>query len=132
MPVLKYAHLCEYARVDSAGTISVIAIFDHINLPAIPGTMPFFHVITVWLCHSGDRFDFQTRIADPEGKIIASVPTNHIEVQGSVSGSLSIPQVNGYLGTHFQMAGDYSVEILVNEIVVHTIPFTVRKTGQGD
>lgn len=122
MPSIRYAHLCEYARVDSNGTVSIIGIFDTIHMQQVPAGFPLLHVITNIGGQQAETFQFATRIAGPDGNILQAVQP--VEIRVLNEGAYST-QINGYMGTVFPAFGEYTVEVLVNGMVVHTIPFIV-------
>jgi hypothetical protein len=128
MPLIKYAHICEYARVDAGGTVSIIGIFDAIHVNACPVRFPILHVITNISGRSGDDFHFSTRIAAPDGKIIQSVQPTHLHFEQDNS---RVSQINGYLGLVFPGFGEYMVEILIDGLVVYSIPFQIIQHGSG-
>ncbi len=122
MPVIKYAHICEYARAEASGTVSIIGIFDAIHVPACPARFPILHVITNLVGRQGEDFQFYSRIAAPDGKVIQVVQPVRIRFEQD---NARVSQINGYMGVIFPLFGEYTVEILIDEIVVHTIPFQV-------
>ena len=122
MPSIQYAHLCEYARIDQSGTVSIIGIFDTIHLAAVPTSFPFLHVITNLRGRRGERFQFFTRLSGPDGTVLQTAPPVEVVIHQE-AGSAS--QINGYLGIVFPGFGDYSVEFVIDGTAVHTIPFRV-------
>ncbi len=127
MPSIKYAHVCEYARIDSSGTVSIIGIFDTIHAPAVPVNFPFLHVVTSLTGQRGESFQFQTRLSAPDGKVLQAAPAVDIVFHQPES---STNQVNGYLGVVFPVFGVYSMEFIINGTSVHTIPFQVLPRAQ--
>jgi hypothetical protein len=124
MPSIRYAHVCEYARIDQSGTVSIIGIFDTIHVAGVPVNFPFLHVITSLGGQQGEQFQFFTRISAPDGKVLQSAPQVEIAIHQEDS---SANQINGYLGMIFPVFGVYSVEFLIDEMTVHTIPFRVMQ-----
>lgn len=124
MPYITYAHICEYARIDPSGSVSIIGIFDTIHVPDVPVNFPFMHVITSLSGQRGENFSFSTRMADPAGKVVQSAPPVEIAFHKD---DASVKQINGYIGLVFGALGIYSIEFLINDTVVHTIPFRVLK-----
>jgi len=122
MPVIKYAHLCEYARAEAGGTVSIIGIFDTIHVPACPARFPIMHLIANLMGQKGEDFQFSSRIAAPDGKVIQLVQPVRIRFEQD---NARVSQINGYMGTIFPVFGEYTVEILIDDMVVHTIPFQV-------
>ena len=122
MPVIKYAHVCEYARAEASGTVSIIGIFDTIQVPACPARFPLLHVIANLAGQKGEDFQFSSRIAGPDGKIIQLVQPMRIRFEQD---NARVSQINGYMGTVFPDFGEYTVEILIDGMVVHTIPFQI-------
>ncbi|RPJ46341.1 MAG: hypothetical protein EHM21_08760 [Chloroflexi bacterium] len=128
MPVIQYAHICEYARIDAGGSISIIGIFDTIHVPVVPANFPFLHVITSLAGQRGEKFLFSTRISAPDGAILQAAPVSEVSINQDQA---NIKQINGYLGTQLPGVGQYSVEILIDNTVVHTIPFRVVLKAHG-
>lgn len=122
MPQIRYAHICEYARMDSGGAVTIVAIFDAIHVPACPARFPLLHVITNLTGSRGEDFTFSTRIAGPDGQLIQVVQPVRVRFEQDQA---RISQINGYLGPLFPAFGEYSVEILIDEMVVHTLTFHV-------
>lgn len=126
MPSIKYAHVCEYARIDSSGTVSIIGIFDTIHAPAVPVNFPFLHVVASLSGQGGESFKFQTNLSAPDGNVLQTAPAVAINFHQPES---STNQINGYLGVVFPAYGIYSIEIVIDGTVVHTIPFRVMPSG---
>jgi hypothetical protein len=127
MPVIKYAHICEYARAEASGTVSVIGIFDTIQVASCPARFPLLHVISNLSGQRGEEFNFSTRIAGPDGQVLQSVHPVHIRFEQDNSRT---SQINGYMGLVFPTFGEYTVEILIDEMVVYTLPFQLVQRGQ--
>ncbi len=122
MPMIKYAHICEYARIDAGGMVSIIGIFDTITAPAVPVNFPLMHVITSLSGQRGERFQFTTRISAPDGAVVQSAPISEVAINQDEG---NVKQINGYLGMQLPVVGVYSVEFLIDNTMVHTIPFRV-------
>jgi hypothetical protein len=122
MPVINYAHVCEYARIDGSGSISIIGIFDTIHVPGVPANFPFIHVITSLSGRRGEKFQFFTRLSGPDGTILQSAPISEAVIHQE---GANLNQINGYLGVQLPVLGIYTVEFLIDHTVVHTIPFNV-------
>jgi hypothetical protein len=122
MPSIQYVHICEYARMDPNGTVSIIGIFDTIHVTELPATFPILHIITSLGGQRGEHFQFLTRIAAPDGQVIQAAPPVDIAIHQEEARAT---QINGYVGTAFPSLGTYSIEIVINGMVVHTLPFKV-------
>ncbi len=122
MPYIKFAHICEYARIDPSGSLSIIGIFDTIQVPGVPANFPFLHVVTSLSGQRGEKFQFSTRLSDPNGGVMQSAPASEIAINQDEG---NVKQINGYLGLVLPVLGIYSVEFLIDNTVVHTIPFRV-------
>lgn len=122
MPSIRYAHICEYARSDPSGTVSIIGIFDTIHVPGVPANFPIMHVITSLTGQRGEKCQFMTRISAPNGSVLQSAPPMDIVFHQD---DANANQINGYLGLVFNTYGVYSVELLFDGVVVYTIPFRV-------
>ncbi len=128
MPTIKYAHICEYARIDPGGVVSIIGIFDTIYVPNVPANFPFMHVITSLSGQRGEKFQFLTRLSAPDGTVLQSAPAVDIAINQD---DATTSQINGYVGLAFPVLGVYSFEFLINQMVVHTIPFRVALKSKG-
>lgn len=122
MPTIRYAHICEYARADPSGTVSIIGIFDTIYAQRLPTHFPFLHVIASLGGQRGETFQFSTRIAGPEGSVVQSVHPVMVRLENE---NATVNQINGYIGLVFPDHGEYTAEILFDGVVVHSIPFKV-------
>ncbi len=128
MPTIRYAHICEYARIDQGGVVSIIGIFDTVYVPSVPANFPFMHVITSLSGQRGEKFQFLTRLAAPDGTVLQSAPAVDIAINQD---DASTSQINGYVGLVFPVLGVYSFEFLIDQVVVHTIPFRVVQKNKG-
>ena len=124
MPFINYAHICEYARIEQSGSVSIIGIFDTVHVPEVPANFPFIHIITGLSGQRGEKFQFTTRLSAPDGAILQSAPPVEIAFHQD---DASVKQINGYIGLVFPTLGVYSFEFLIDDTVVHTIPFRVVK-----
>lgn len=122
MPVIRYAHICEYACADATGTVSIIGIFDAINVASVPARFPLLHVVANLSGQKGEEFHFSTRISAPDGKVLQAVSPVNIRFEQD---NARTSQISGYMGLVFPAFGEYTAEILIDEMVVHTIPFLV-------
>jgi len=127
MPVIKYVHICEYARAEANGTVSVIGIFDTIHIAVCPARFPILHVIVNMAGQAGEEFQYSSRIAAPDGKIVQQVQPVQIRFEQD---NARTSQINGYMGSVFPVFGEYMVEILINDLVVQTIPFHIKQRQQ--
>jgi hypothetical protein len=128
MPLIKYAHICEFARVDAGGTVTIVGIFDAIHVHAVPARFPLMHIITNLFGNKGEEFSFSTRIAAPDGSYIQVVQPVRIRFEQDNS---RISQINGYLGSVFPVFGEYSIEIVIDDTVIHSLPFQVIQLNQA-
>lgn len=122
MPIIRYAHVCEYARVDAGGAVTVVGIFEAIHVPVCPARFPVLHVITSLSGQKGEEFTFSTRISNVDGIVLQKVQPVRIHIEQDQA---TIHQINGYVGSLFPAFGEYTVEILIDDVVVYTIPFHV-------
>ena len=129
MPFLKYAHLCEYARLDGHGNLSLIAIFENLVFPSVPVIWPVISIAAAWNVEPGEQFSYATRLAAPDGTIISAGQPVMVNVSPNQPGAASIPQISGFLGVTLPVFGEYHAELLVNSVVVHSLPFNVLKSS---
>lgn len=127
MATIQYAHVCEYARIEPSGTSSIIGIFDTIHVAGFPVSFPFLHVITNLSGAQGEVITFGTRLAAPDGSVLQSSPPVEIIFHQD---DARANQINGYLGVVFKASGTYSVELMIDSIVVHTIAFRILERQQ--
>jgi hypothetical protein len=128
MPVIQFAHICEYARIDPSGSLSIIGIFDTIQIPGLPANFPFIHVVSSLAGQRGEKFHFATRLCSPDGAVMQAAPVSDVAINQDEG---SVKQINGYLGLQFPKAGVYTFEFLIDQTVVHTIPFRVMVKTPG-
>lgn len=119
---LLFAHICDIAFIsESSKTLNIIGIFENIGAKNFPAIHPKFSVVSAF---QGERGNYNQTLT------ITSKSTGQ-EVS-RVSGSSNITLINGkalFIGTFvmttFPSAGEYAVNILINDNKIGGIEFNV-------
>lgn len=128
---LDFAFLADSADVANGKLYVMGGAFDTIHVQSFPATHPALAVILRLLLkpHDLDRkHQLEIQLLDADGHKIASAP-------GELSVAKSPDSPSGwkqpfllplrFLNTPFQKPGHYSIEILVNDTMLKTIPLRV-------
>lgn len=135
MPAILWAHLCENAFLEEDGRPSIIGVIDGISSSVFPVRYTPLCVGMRITAAEGDRFSTRSAIADDQGvriietdviNVDASNPEN---VPGVDSGIVNQFQRFVFINTVFPRPGLYSVEIIFDNILVHTIPLILAKVN---
>jgi hypothetical protein len=68
MPIIKWAFLCDYASVDSAGKAYIIGTFDYIHLSHLPYRWPQVYVALEMQTSGEEQFELSAQITSPSGE----------------------------------------------------------------
>ena len=136
MPVREWSHMCDYATIDMKGHVSVIGIFELVFAPSLPAVHPLMYVVSRWSGEPGEQFTYAVRIifgSDGSNVLMATKGFPVTIKQAVHAGSAEIRQattITPIAGLRFPFHGRYTIDILTDDIVVHTIPFWVEKPPQ--
>lgn len=134
MPVINWSFLCDYAFVDEKGRASIIRTFSSIRAGKLPFMYPQMFLALEVLSVPGESFSLGAQVSAPSGKTAAKVTIHHKgrAAAGAPSDRVILPI--GFSNLRFEEAGEYHVEILVNELSVHFMPLIIEvppaATGQ--
>ena len=128
---VKFALLADYAIISRDGKLSVLGIFDEINLATIPGVMPTPMNLVVSLTGEasevGNSFDLELLLWDQDGNELFASQTE-FELKQERSGLY--PTHNTLIGLHglrFNRAGDHSLIGKVNGEERRRVPIRVNQ-----
>ena len=126
MPVIAWAHICNYARIDRSGLVSLMDIFDNINSRAAPTRIPHLYIVVAWNGNVGEHFDSQIRVSNASGDALHESPKRPITFQRqSDYKAKSHILMHSVINLALPEFGEYSVEILADGITVHSLPFAL-------
>ncbi len=135
MPEIIWAHICDKAFLGEDGRPSIIGEIDGISSPTFPVTYTPICVALRITSTKDDRFSMRSAISDDQGNRI--IETEAVNIDGSQAenvlgverGIVNFVQVFLFLDTVFPKPGVYSAEILVDDMLVHTIPLILAQTN---
>lgn len=125
MPILNWTFLCDYATVDPAGKISIIGVFENINVPGFPFKFPQMYLAVSLHAAAGEHFELSSRISSPGGTEIAKQGPVKIAIPGNAPSTGKIYCTFAYYGTTFNEPGEHHIEIFINEQSVLMTPVNV-------
>lgn len=128
MPSINWAFLCDYAYVDVAGKASIIGIWDNINAIQLPLTWPQMYVIMEILAEPNEEFSVGVIASCPSGKELAKLGGSGNRIPANPTGEAKGKFAFGMFKTKFSETGQYHMELIINGVSVHSIPFTVVLT----
>jgi len=123
MPTLVWAHVCEYANMDSRGRLNIVGLSEYFFVDSFPAVLPHVTVITNWIGTPGESFSTTVRIVSDAGDEIRVAANPN-------SWKFSQPLINMveyFVNVPFPSSGEYSVEILVNGEEVAALPIYLRQ-----
>lgn len=127
---VKFALLSDYAIIARDGKLSVIGIFDEINLPQMPGVMPAPMYLVVSLTGEpseiGSSFDLELLLWDPDGNELFASQTDFTFEKPQAGAYPAHNTVIGLHGLRFNRAGDHSLIVKVKGEERTRVPIRVR------
>ena len=130
MPSRVWSHLCDYAAIDGSGKPMIIGEFDRIFAENLPVSHPIFFVIVKWEGTSQETFTRKIRITGTNRETIVESPLQTVVIQ---SGELSQGQhiaIDAFMMTAFKKYGEYSVELILDNIPVHILPLHISQLNR--
>jgi hypothetical protein len=127
MAALDFAMLAEYARIDSAGLITIVGGgFDRVRVEGDHGVQQMAVAMRILLSADEDRLPFEVKVQAPEQEY-------EIVVGGSTERSANAKPVDGHysfvaavgITVPLATAGEYVVEIILAGDTVRRLPFVV-------
>ena len=126
---LNFLFLCDHILIEENKKISVIGIFNIINLKEVPGTYVKFVLVGNFsiLDKKVKDLNVKVNLVDPNGKPVA-LPVPLIKLPAAPKGK-KLKDVNFYLefnNLKFESEGEYKFEMLVNKEFLGTYKFQVK------
>ena len=131
---VKFAVLADHASITREGKLNVLGIFDVINAPTLPMSLPLFFVVVSYEA-SAAEFDSTKRteivLCDEDGNRLLRLPQELKVTRPQISGTMvTTNQIAGIVGCKFSKTGNYQFDILVNGDSKKTIPLRVNQLPQ--
>jgi hypothetical protein len=132
---LDYAVLAEYARIDSAGLITIVGGgFDRVRVSGESGVQQLFVALRILTSGDEDRVPFEVKVRAPGGQyeiVFAGVTERAPSATPSSSGTFSFTAAVG-MAAPLPVAGEYVVDVLLAGDTVRSLPFVVTMSGAAD
>jgi hypothetical protein len=127
MPSRVWSHICDYAAIDANGKAMIIGEFSGINAKSAPVQHPLFFVVIKWAGVDQETFIHRVRITDPNRNTIVESPPENVTIRGGEKGEGGHISIHAFMMTVFKKFGEYSVEILLDDLPVHIMPLFIRQ-----
>lgn len=128
---VKFALLADYAIIARDNKISLLGIFDQINLPQIPGAMPTPMYLAVSVegeaSEIGNSFNLELLLWDPDGNQVFASETEFTFADPQPSPRPTHNTLIGLHGLRFTQAGDHSLIVRVNGEERRRVPIRVNQ-----
>lgn len=134
MPTLDLAFLADSAEAEPGRKFYVMGGgIDQISGPRFPLVHPHISLLMRFLLHpteTGHSHHLEIRLMDSDGGELARIDGN-LDAQGTPQPGreLGVNLVINFQNTRFDRAGDYSVEILMNNQHMKSLPLRVGQAG---
>ncbi len=133
-----FAHLADYASVSKEGKLSVMGIFENINVPEFPYThAQMFLAFRIVLNYAevGKEIPLKIECVDADGNRVfqAKAKFQLAAVEGRKPKRGDTPGLNqiiGINGVRFTRPGSHDVNIFVDGKLMAQIPFEVKRQPQ--
>lgn len=125
MPAIEWTFLCDYATVDPSGKISLIGLFENVNVPALPFKLPQMYLAVSLKAVPGENFELSSRISAPDGTEMSRQGPVKIAIPPNAPSVGKIYCTFAYFGTSFNQAGEHHIELFINENSIHLLPLNV-------
>ena len=125
---LLYGLLCDHAFLSVDKKVNIIGVFETINAHKFPITHPKF-VIVSSIAPTKSKFKMKLNIAgkDTENPILGDIKEREVnlpETEKKQNFNFIVEVINA----NFSKAGEYKVEILIDDKVMGEIPFKVLES----
>lgn len=109
--------LCDYATVSQDGKLSILGMFDQINPPALPLTLPLMYVVTVFEVspvEANTTKELRLILAGADGAEVLRVEQSLTVPPAPLPGRpIVLNHVLGLAMPVFSKSGDYAFHVLV-------------------
>jgi len=127
-PTLLFSILCDDIRREENGKFILIGLFEAIGASSFPVRHPTLYVMNCW-CSGIGTFKQHTRI----------VTVDNVKLIEDDETEFSLPDLKAkhrivarFNNIHFQTAGEYAVEVLLNGELKVRYPLLIRKVKPGE
>ena len=127
---VKFAVLADYANITREGKLNVLGIFDVLNTPSFPTSIPFYVVVSyeAGAAEFDSNKEIQIVLCDEDGNTKLKMKQVLRVVRPDKTGTLfSTNQIAGIVGFPFEKAGSYQFNILVNGDPKKQSPFRLMR-----
>lgn len=122
MATINWAFLCDYAVIDISGKISILGIFEHIRSPHVPIRWNQLFLATQFDLGLNANVHTAAVLSDPSGNEIVRTVGGYSTTSGDYPYSFV---TYSFYAIDLKEFGEYRVELFVEGISVHSIPFQV-------
>jgi uncharacterized protein DUF6941 len=124
-PTLDYAIVCDDVRFEVGDKISLMGVFDAINVQSFPTVHPRLSVVAAWAGLRGEAIS-EIELVDPSGSLIGRLGVANLRETGEKKGARHIAVT---YNVPFKTPGIHAIKIYLNKELVRTIPFPIRSVG---
>ncbi|MFC1467758.1 DUF6941 family protein [Verrucomicrobiota bacterium] len=128
IPDLQSSLVCDDVRQETNGKFMLIGLFDAVQAPSFPLTVPKLCLVNRW-CSGEGEFTQQVRILNPDQKV-QLVSGRPLPVKLS-SAEVTAINVEVFINVTFQEIGTYWVEVLLDGDLKIRYPLRVRELGEA-
>lgn len=134
MPALDFAFLADAAEAEPGRKIYVLGGgFDSIGAQSFPVQHPHMALVMRLLVHpfEADReHALEIRLIDSDGGELSRIEGKFTAHAGGNAGrEIPMPLVFNFTNTRFERAGDYSIEVLINNQHMKSLPLRLHEVG---
>jgi hypothetical protein len=116
-PTLDYAVVCDDVRYEVGDKISLMGVFDAIQIQSFPAVHPRLSVVVAWMNVPGE-VKSEIQLADPDGSLIGRLGVAHIQQKGARKGARHIAVS---LNVPFKAPGNYQIKISLDGELIRSI-----------
>jgi len=124
-PTLLYSVLCDDIRREDNGKFILIGLFETIGTASFPTSHPTLYVINCW-CSGMGVFRQRTRIVAPDNNKLIEDADTEFNLSELKSKHRIVARFNNI---HFQIPGEYAVEVLLNNELKVRYPLLVEQVS---
>ena len=126
MASINWIFLCDYAFVDAAGKASIIGMWEHINARQLPLVWPQMYIVMNFIPDPTEETTIGVILSSPSGQEITKIEGAKLKNPPVPSGILNRAVLTfGFFNTAFKEPGEHHIEILINSVSIHSLPFTI-------
>ncbi len=128
---VKFALLADHASLTREGKLNVMGIFDAINAPKIPVSLPIFYCVVSFEA-GADEYDTAQKteiiLSDADGAVLLRLAQEIKIGRPLVIGNMvTANQISGIAGFQFKKTGNYQFDIRIESKSKKQIPLIVNE-----